>query len=93
MKDQILKLIKEGHNKSYIRDTLRVSEHLITQTKKEQSNPHLPPIEQAIRMLECDKTHQEVQERWGEEVLSEALTFHQDILSKEEYCEIHGCVE
>ncbi len=57
------------------------------------SNPHVLPIEEAIKMLECNKTHKQVEYQWGSEVLAEALTFHRDILSKEEYCEIHGCVE
>ena len=51
----------------------------------------LPPLEQAIQMLELGYSEDEVYAWWGEELLEEAATFYKDILSEEEYCRIHGC--
>ena len=46
----------------------------------------LPPLEQAIQMLELGYSELEVYEWWGSEVLVEALTFH-SIPTVEEYKE------
>lgn len=86
MKDQILRLVNQGKTIKDIRSELDVTHYQVREAKKERGNPHLPPIEQAILLLESGHTHQEVQERWGEEILSEALSFY-EIPSVEEYKE------
>ena len=75
IQQEILQLVKKGKNKSYIRDTLKVSEHLITKTKKDYQTDNLPPLEQAIQMLELSYSEDEVYAWWGEELLEEAKTW------------------
>ena len=79
IQQEILKLVKEGKNKSYIRDTLKVSEHLITKTKKDYQTDNLPPLEQAIQMLELGYSEDEVYAWWGEELLESALEWVEEL--------------
>ena len=79
IQQEILKLVREGKNKSYIRDTLKVSEHLITKTKKDYQTDNLPPLEQAIQMLELGYSEDEVYAWWGEELLESALEWVEEL--------------
>jgi hypothetical protein len=84
--DKAKNLLQEGTHVKDIAEITGISVDTVENIRDNEYYPHPPPIEQAIRMLECNKTHKQVEYQWGSEVLAEALTFH-TIPTVEEYKE------
>ena len=70
--DQIKSLLEEGHNVTHTARQVGVSHDTVRRIRR-YSFEYIPPLEQAIQMLELGYSECEVYAWWGEELLKEAL--------------------
>jgi hypothetical protein len=69
---EVRQLLEEGVPVNAIGKKLKVCPKTINSIRDNIYYPNLPPLEEAIRMLERGDSYAKVKERWGEELLEEA---------------------